>query len=81
LLKEAQPISNYLPDESEYYDLAVFLRAGGLLEIGKCLEFGSFARLRIERTTIDVATMKYKDLADVLRQMNAKARQYAEENW
>ena len=81
MLTEAQPISDYLPDESDYPHLAEFLRAGGLLEIGECVEWGSFARFRIDRTTIDVATMKYRDFADVLRKMNAKARQYAEENW
>ena len=62
-------------------ELADFLRSGGLLEIGESREMGSFARLHMERNTINVVTMKYKDLAAVLREMNTKAREYIEENW
>ncbi|HIK91576.1 MAG TPA: hypothetical protein EYG03_06285 [Planctomycetes bacterium] len=61
--------------------MAKFLRAGGLLDIGECLETKSFARLRIERTSLEVVKVNYKDFADVLREMNSQARQYAERNW
>ena len=56
--KEIQAISEYLPDEHEYTNLAEFLRSGGMLEIGERPEFGSFARLQIERTKLHVVTMK-----------------------
>ena len=81
LLKEDKTISDYLPDEDEYPELADFLRSGGLLEIVESREMGSFARLYMERDTINVVTMKYKDLAAVLREMNTKAREYIEKNW
>jgi hypothetical protein len=81
LLQKDVTINEYLPDELEYHDLAEFLRAGGRLEIGECHETKSFARLRIERTSLEVAKMNYKDFADVLREMNSQARQYAERNW
>ena len=81
LRSEYTSINDYLPDENEYCDLADFLRSGGLLEIGERHEMRSFARLKIERTTINVVTMKYKDLAAVLREMDIKAREYIEKNW
>ena len=80
-VKEPRVIIDLLPDENEYPDLADFLRSGGILEIGEHRELESFARLQIERTTLNAVTMKYKDLADVLRVMVAKAKEYIEENW
>ena len=74
-------INEILANENEYPHLADFLRSGGLLEIGESYEMGSFARLRIQRTTLNVVKMKYPDFASVLREMNTKFRQYIEENW
>ena len=81
LSREDKTISDYLPDEVDYPELADFLRSGGLLEIGESREMGSFARLYMERDVINVVKMKYKDLAAVLRQMNTKAKEYIERNW
>ena len=71
-------MSENLPNESTYRHLADLLRSGGRLEIGESLEFGSLARLRIGRTTLDVAKMNYSHLAEVLQEMENQARQYAE---
>ena len=80
LLQNDNAINEYLLDENEYQDVAEVLRAGRRLEIGECLETKSFARLRIERTSLEIVRMIYKDFADVLREMNSQARQYAERN-
>jgi hypothetical protein len=69
----------YLPDEHTYLHLAEFLRAGGTLEVGENHEFGSFARLRIGRTTLNVMKMTYTDFANVLQEMDSQARRYLEE--
>ncbi len=73
-------MSKNLPKESEYCHLADFLRSGGRLEIGENREFGSFARLFVERTILDVAKMEYTDLAEVLREMDSQAKGYIERN-
>ena len=70
-------MSEVLPDEREYPSLAAFLRAGGVIEIGENHVFGSFARLRVLNTTINVVKMDYRDLAEVLREMDSKAKGYA----
>lgn len=70
---------NHLPDEHTHQHLAEFLRAGGTLEVGENHEFGSFARLRIRNTTLNVMKMTYKDFADVLKEMDSQARRYLEE--
>jgi hypothetical protein len=67
-----------LPNERDYPHLAELLRAGGRLVIGEDFEFGSFASLRIGGTYLHVGKMKYGDLAEVLREMDSRARQYAE---
>jgi hypothetical protein len=66
----------YLSDEKTYLHLAEFLRAGGILEIGENRELGSFARLRIRNTTLNVVKMTYLDFANVLKEMDFQARQY-----
>ena len=74
-------MSENLPNETEYRHLAEFLCSGGRLEIGASWEMGSFARLYVERTVLNVVKMEYDDLAEVLRVMENQARQYIEENW
>ena len=69
----------YLPDEKMYLHLAEFLRAGGILEIGENRELGSFARLRIRNTTLNVVKAMYTDFADVLSEMDSQARRYLHE--
>ena len=70
---------HHLPDEHTYQYLAEFLRAGGTLEVGENHEFGSFARLRIRNTTLNVMKMTYSDFANVLQEMDFQARQYSEQ--
>ena len=74
-------MSPYLPNETQYPSLAEFLRHGGKMEIGECRELGSFARLYMERDTFNVAKTNYRDLAEVLREMDSKAKGYIEANW
>jgi len=69
----------HLPDEQTYLHLAEFLRAGGVLEVGENRELGSFARLRIRNTTLNVVKMIYSDFANVLKEMDSQARRYLEE--
>jgi hypothetical protein len=66
----------HLPDEQTYQHLAEFLRAGGTLEVGENVSFGSFARLRIGNTTLNVVKTAYLDFADVLTEMDCQARQH-----
>ena len=68
----------YLPDEQTYLHLAGFLRAGGIFEVGENLELGSFARLRIRNTTLNVMKITYLDFANVLKEMDCQACQYFE---
>ena len=70
---------HHLPDEQTYLHLAEFLRAGGVLEVGENRELGSFARLRIGKTTLNVMKMTYTDFAKVLQEMESQARRYLEE--
>lgn len=74
-------MSKLLTRETQYASLADFLRHGGKMEIGECRELGSFARLYMERTTLNVVKMNYRDLADVLHEMDSKAKDYIEANW
>jgi hypothetical protein len=69
----------YLPDEQMYLHLAEFLRAGGILEVGENLAHGSFARLRIRNTTVNIVKMAYLDFANVLKEMDFQARRHLEE--
>ena len=70
----------YLPDEKTYMHLAEFLRAGGILEVGESRELGSFARIRVRKTTVNVMKMTYLDFANVLHEMDSLARRYLEEH-
>jgi hypothetical protein len=74
-------VSNLLPSETHYPSLADFLRHGGKMEIGECRELGSFARLYMERDTFNVVKTNYRDLAEVLHEMDSKAKGYIEANW
>jgi hypothetical protein len=69
----------YLPDEKTHLHLAEFLRAGGIVEVGESRELGSFARLRIRNTTLNVMKMTYTDFGNVLKEMDSQARRYLEE--
>ena len=60
----------HLPDEQTFQHLAEFLRAGGTLEVGENLSLGSFAWLRIGKTTLNVVKASYADFADVLKEMD-----------
>ena len=69
---------NHLADEQAHKQLAEFLRSGGFLEVGANVFLGSFARLRMGKTTISVAKMDYRDLAEVLDEMDSQAEEYLE---
>ena len=73
-------MSKNLPKENKYRHLADFLRSGGRLEVDENREFGSFARLYIGRTILDVVKMEYTDLAEVLREMDSQAKEYIARN-
>ena len=73
-------MSTYLPNETQYPSLAEFLRYGGKMEIGECRQLGSFARLYMERETFNVVKTNYRDLAEVLHEMDSKAKGYIEAN-
>lgn len=69
----------HLPEEKAYPHLVEFLRAGGSLEIGEDMSHGSFARLRIGKTTLNVVKPVYSDLAEVMREMDSQARRHLDE--
>ena len=71
----------YLPNETQHPSLAEFLRHGGKMEIAEHRELGSFARLHMERDTFNVVKTNYRDLAEVLHEMDSKAKGYIEANW
>ena len=67
-----------LPDEVTYPHLAQFLRSGGTLEVGENFSLGAFARVRKGNRAIVVDTT-YRNLAGVLKEMDAQARNYFEQ--
>ncbi len=64
-----------LADETTYAHLAKVLRSGGTLEVGENYSLGAFARLRFRNRTV-VVDAEYRDLAAVLKEMDAKARDH-----
>lgn len=64
-----------LADETAYPHLAKVLRSGGTLEVGENYSLGAFARLRFRNRTV-VVDAEYRDLAAVLKEMDAKARDH-----
>ena len=71
------PAKDQLPEESNYSHLARFLRSGGTLEVGEDFSTGAFARLRRRNRTV-VVDAAYRDLAAILREMDALARNHFE---
>jgi hypothetical protein len=67
-----------LHEEATYPQLATFLRTGGTLEVGQDFSLGAFARIRKGNKTI-VVDAAYRDFAAILKEMDAKARRYFEE--
>ncbi len=64
-----------LDEETTYPHLAAFLRSGGTLEVGEDFSHGAFARIRKGNKTI-VVDAAYRDLAAVLMEMEARARDF-----
>lgn len=64
-----------LADENVYPHLAKVLRSGGTLAVGEDHSLGAFARLRFLNRTV-VVDAEYRDLAAVLKEMDAKARDH-----
>ncbi len=67
--------SDQLLGETTYPNLAAFLRSGGKLEVGEDLSVGTFARIRKGNRTVTVDAA-YRDFAAVLKEMEAKARDF-----
>ena len=67
-----------LPNEATYPHLSKFLCSGGTLRIGESQSLGGFARMHIRNTTVVVSDVAYRDLAAVLKEMDAQARNYFE---
>jgi hypothetical protein len=64
-----------LLEEATYPNLAALLRSGGKLEVGEDLSVGTFARIRKGNQTITVDAA-YRDFAAVLKEMEAKAKDF-----
>jgi hypothetical protein len=64
-----------LLEETNYPNLAAFLRSGGKLEVGEDLSVGTFARTRKGNQTVTVDAA-YRDFKAVLKEMEAKARDF-----
>jgi hypothetical protein len=69
------PANDQLADETSYTHLAKVLRSGGALEVGENYSLVAFARLRFRNRTV-VVDAEYRDLAAVLKEMDAKARDH-----
>lgn len=64
-----------LLEEATYPHLAAFLRSGGTLEVGEDFSLRTFVKIR-KGNKIIVVDAVYRDLAAVLKEMDAKARRY-----
>jgi hypothetical protein len=60
------------------HTLLRFLRSGGTLEVGEDFSLGAFTRIRKGNKTI-VVDAAYRDFAAILKEMDAKARNYLQE--
>jgi hypothetical protein len=67
-----------LLEETTYPHLAAFLRAGGTLEVGEDFSTGAFVRIRKGNLTYAVQGA-YRDFTAILKQMDATAKRYSEE--
>ena len=67
--------SDQLLEETTYPNLAALLRSGGKLEVGEDLSVGTFARIRKGNRTVTVDAA-YRDFAAVLKEMEAKAKDF-----
>lgn len=67
-----------LTEEASYPHLGKFLQSGGKLEVGEDLFLGAFACLRKGNRTI-VVEAAYRDLAAVMKEMDAQARNHFEQ--
>lgn len=65
--------SDHLLEETTYPNLAALLQSGGKLDVGQDLRLRTFARIHKGHQIISTDTT-YRDLAAVLKEMEAKAK-------
>lgn len=67
-----------LLEEATYPHLAAFLRSGGTLEVGEDFSLRTFVKIR-KGNKIIVVDAVYRDFVAILKEMDAKARHYLDE--